>query len=239
MDYQKEKERLNKIGPNYFTEKAMTIDKKQTQMMISRALPHIKGPEVLELGYNDKGWTEALIAKGYNLTVIEGSKYNVEYGKKKYGKGLNIILTLFEEFEPKKEFDTIVMSCVLEHVLWAHLVLKRAKEWLKDEGVIILIVPNKLSLHRRVGYHMGLLSSLEELSKIDIEAGHRRLYTVATLKEEIEAVNLKLKDIQGIFLKPLSSAQIKDWPDDLLSAFDKMGNELLEYSAFLLALCTK
>lgn len=238
-DFKKEKERLNTIGPEYFTEKAMTIDKKQILMMVNRAIGYCRGPRVLEMSYNDRGWTDALLEKGFDLTVIEGSRYNVEYAKKKYNGRLNIIHTLFEEYKPRKRFDTIVMSCTIEHVLDPHLVLKTAASWLKDDGVIILIVPNMLSLHRRIGYHMGLLKSLDELSENDHEVGHRRLYTVKSLKEEIARASLVYGKIQGIFLKPLSSIQMIDWPDSILNAFDKIGNELVEYAGFLFADCHK
>lgn len=239
MDYKTEKERLNAMGPEYYTEKGMTIDRKQILMIVKRAIGHCKGPKVLEMSYNDRGWTDALLDKGFDLTVIEGSKYNVEYAQKKYKEKLKIIHTLFEEYEPDEEYDTIVMSCTLEHVLDPNFVLKKAAGWLKEDGVIILVVPNKLSLHRRIGYHMGMLKSLEELSEIDLSVGHRRLYTVDSLEEEIVSAGLSYKEIQGIFLKPLSSGQMMDWSDELLDAFDKMGNELVEYSGYLFADCYK
>ena len=86
---------------------------------------------------------------------------------------------------------------------------------------------------------MGMLKSLEELSEIDLSVGHRRLYTVDSLEEEIVSAGLSYKEIQGIFLKPLSSGQMMDWSDELLDAFDKMGNELVEYSSYLFADCYK
>jgi len=237
MDFKEEKERLNEMGPEYYTEKAMTIDKKQITMMINRAIGCCRGPKVLEMSYNDRGWTDTLINRGFELTVIEGSKYNVDYARNKYGDKLTIIHTLFEEYKPHEKYDTIVMSCILEHTLDPNIVLSRAAGWLKEDGVIILVVPNKLSLHRRIGFHLGLIKSMDELSENDLSVGHRRLYTVESLNEEIKRASLYYKQIQGIFLKPLSSIQMMDWPDDLLNAFDKMGNELVEYAGYLFADC--
>lgn len=239
IDYSKEKDRLNQMGPEYFNEKAMTIDKKQILMMVRRALPFCKGPKVLEMSYNDRGWTEALLNKGFDLTVIEGSKFNVEYAKKKYGSRLNIIHTLFEEYEPKEKYDTIVMSCILEHVADSVGVLRRAASWLKPDGVIIDIVPNQVSLHRRIGFHLGMLKSLEELSPNDHAVGHRRLYTVQSLEAEVRAAGLYPGKMQGVFLKPLSSDKMMDWSDELLDAYDKMGNELIDYAGFLFVPCYK
>jgi 2-polyprenyl-3-methyl-5-hydroxy-6-metoxy-1,4-benzoquinol methylase len=217
----------------------MTIDRKQIMMMVRRGLPHCRGPKVLEMSYNDRGWTDALLDKGFDLTVIEGARYNVEYARAKYGDRLRITEVLFEEFEPAERYDTIVMSCIIEHVIDPGLVLQRAASWLNDDGVIILVVPNRLSLHRRVGFRAGLLSSMEELSDQDLSVGHRRLYTVDGLVQEIADAGLKTPAIEGIFLKPLSSSQMMDWPDSLLNAYDGMSEELRDYSAYLFAPCVK
>jgi SAM-dependent methyltransferase len=239
IDLEAERAFVDRIGPEYFTQKAMTIDRKQILMMVKRGLPYCRGPKVLEMSYNDRGWTDALLERGFDLTVIEGARYNVDYARAKYGDRLNIIHTLFEEFETTERFDTIVMSCIIEHVLDPALVLRRAASWLADEGVIILVVPNKLSLHRRVGLRCGLLQSVEELSDQDRAVGHRRLYTVQTLADEIAQAGLVTRDIEGIFLKPLSSSQMMDWSDSLLNAFDEMALELRDYAAYLFAACTR
>jgi SAM-dependent methyltransferase len=239
VDLAAERERVNRIGPEYFSHKAMTIDRKQILMMVRRGLPHCRGPKVLEMSYNDRGWTDALLDRGFDLTVIEGARYNVEYARAKYGDRLRIEEVLFEEFETAERFDSIIMSCIIEHVIDPALVLKRAASWLTDDGVIILVVPNKLSLHRRVGLRCGLLESMEQLSEQDLSVGHRRLYTVDSLGAEIANAGLRTPQIEGIFLKPLSSGQMMDWPDTLLNAYDEMAHELPDYSAYLFAPCYK
>jgi SAM-dependent methyltransferase len=237
IDLEAERAFVNRIGPEYFTEKAMTIDRKQILMMVKRGLPYCRGPKVLEMSYNDRGWTDALLDRGFDLTVIEGAHYNVEYARAKYGSRLNIIEVLFEEFETAERFDSIIMSCIIEHVIDPGLVLRRAASWLAEDGVIVLVVPNKLSLHRRVGLRCGMLTSMEQLSEQDLSVGHRRLYTVESLTEEIANAGLWTPKIEGIFLKPLSSAQMMDWPDSLLNAYDEMALELRDYAAYLFAPC--
>jgi SAM-dependent methyltransferase len=239
IDLEAERARVNRIGPEYFSHKAMTIDRKQILMMVRRGLPHCRGPKVLEMSYNDRGWTDALIERGFDLTVVEGARYNVEYARAKYGDRLRITEMLFEEFEPTETYDSIIMSCIIEHVIDPALLLRRAASWLNGDGVIVLVVPNKLSLHRRVGLRCGLLESIEQLSEQDLAVGHRRLYTVDSLAGTIAGAGLRTPQIEGIFLKPLSSAQMIEWPDSLLNAFDQMADELREYAAYLFAPCYK
>ena len=130
MNLDDERERVNRIAPEYYTEKALTIDKKQILMMVRRGLPYCRGPKVLEMSYNDRGWTDALLDRGFDLRVIEGARYNVEYARAKYGDRLRIDEVLFEEFEPAERYDSIIMSCIIEHVIDPGLVLRRAASWL-------------------------------------------------------------------------------------------------------------
>lgn len=41
------------------------------------------------------------------------------------------------------------------------------KNWLKKDGEIIVIVPNKESIHRRLALNMGLIQKLDSLSERD------------------------------------------------------------------------
>jgi len=256
-----EKRRLNEIGKVFFSEKAMTIDREQMLMVVQESIDYVKGPNVLELGYTDRGWTDALINAGFNLTVIEGSKECVDYARRKYGKihnvmkkraafspctseiteefkpaRLKIIHSLFEEFKTKERFNSIIMSCVLEHVRDPVQILKKAKVWSIDNGKIIIIVPNKYSLHRRIGYYLNMIESFDELSRQDLEVGHRRLYSIDEMLKDIQLSGLNGRFEKGIFLKPLSSDKLKDWPKELLWAYNKLGTYLPEWCAYLLFL---
>ena len=57
------------------------------------------------------------------------------------------------------------MEHILEHVDNPIDIMIRAKEWLSDNGVMILGVPNALSIHRLVAVKMGLLKAPNELKR--------------------------------------------------------------------------
>ncbi|KWT85310.1 class I SAM-dependent methyltransferase [Candidatus Magnetominusculus xianensis] len=229
-----ERDRLDSMGKVFFTEKAMTIDREQMLMVVAESIGYVTGPDVVELGYTDRGWTDTLLERGFNVTTVEGSTENIEYAKKKYGSRLNIRHSLFEEFTSDKRYDSVVMSCVLEHVYDPVVVLKQYKGLLKQDGRIVIIVPNKMSLHRRVGYQLGMIKTYEELAPSDLEVGHRRHYFIDDMLDDIKRAGLTGSFEKGIFLKPLSSDRMKDWPKELLWAFNHMGRLLPEWSAFLL-----
>lgn len=230
----KEKNVLALKSKVFFNEKAMTIDKEQILMIVEESIDYVKGERVLEMGYTDRGWTDALLEKNFKVTTIEGSAASVKYAINKYGGSLDIRHLIFEEFDAVNEFDSVLMSCVLEHIKDPEKILKKAKKWIKKDGKIIIIVPNKMSLHRRVGYHMNMLKSMEELGKQDIEVGHRRHYDIDLMISHIEQAGLNGRFEKGIFLKPLSSDMMIGWPRELMWAFNKLGRQLPEWSAFLL-----
>ena len=118
---------------------------------------------------------------------------------------------LIEEVELDERFDMVAMLNVLEHVQDPVFVLQKAASLLKDDGVVVVHVPNALAVNRRISVLMGALESCEELSPFDIHvAGHRRSYTMETLIEDVEKSGLRVLRTGGIFYKMLSTPQM-DW----------------------------
>ena len=147
---------------------------------------------------------------------------------------------MFENYDPNEQFYTIIMAHILEHVKDPILILKKAKNWLRDDGVILIDVPNANSIHRQAGVKMGLLKSVDELNKLDKKLGHRRVYTWETLKRDIESAGLKIKKMGGVFLNPLTNAQIEKWfTEEMMDAFYELGKEYPEIAAEIYAVCEK
>jgi hypothetical protein len=71
----------------------------------------------------------------------------------------------------------------------------------------------------------------------DQEVGNLRSYDRYQLRQELQRAALKLIELRGCFLKPLSSVQMADWNNTLLDAFLEIGDELEDYAWFLYAVC--
>ncbi len=230
---------LDSMAEEYFTQKALGPDSKQKEFIIKAVMPHCSGPKVLELGYGNGHWTRKLVDMGFEVTVVEGSSSLVKHCRNTFGKSVKIVQSLFEEFEPTESYQTIIASCVLEHVEDPKKFLSLLRSWLDNRGKLNIIVPNALSLHRRVGLKMGMLSNPLQLSPQELEVGHRHAYTTEIFKAQLEESHLQINFIKGVFLKPLSSGQMMDWADDLLEGYNELSEELSEYTAFLYANCFK
>lgn len=63
--------------------------------------------------------------------------------------GVKVFVQQFEQFNYPRKFSLIHMSHVIEHVPDPNLWLRRAKEMLAEDGILVINVPNKYSLSFR------------------------------------------------------------------------------------------
>jgi SAM-dependent methyltransferase len=131
----------------------------------------------------------------------------------------------FEDYEPDEAVDAVEMGFVLEHVEDPSVVVERYARFLKPGGRAYIAVPNATSLHRVIGHEVGLLDSVYRLSAEDHALGHRRYYDVATLLEQIAAAGLVAERVEGIYLKPLTTSQMRSLglSADVMRAFMRAG----------------
>ncbi len=165
---------------------------------------------ILELGVGH-GHTSLLFNKEFKEhTIIEGSKEIIDnFTKNNSLIKATLVHEWFERFETEKKFDVIVMGFVLEHVDNPKIILEKYKKFLKPNGQLFIAVPNAKSLNRRYGLELGLISNIYDLNENDIALGHKRQYCLDTLTKEVEEVGGNVKNIEGIYLKPLPLDHLK------------------------------
>jgi 2-polyprenyl-3-methyl-5-hydroxy-6-metoxy-1,4-benzoquinol methylase len=230
-----ERERLERAAAWYDSRRGLNYDlvRSAAEMICERAT----GPRLLELGCAQGVMTRALAARFPEVVVVEGAHAHAETARAILGDPARVHHCLFEEFEPDRWFDDIVMAGVLEHVADPVGLLCRAARWLEAGGSLHIVVPNAESLHRRIGVALGMLRRLDELNEGDRAMGHRRVYTWDLLKAHIEEGGLQIVAREGNFLKPLSNAQMERWPQALREAFRAVGRDLPQLCAEIYTQC--
>lgn len=203
----------------------------------NRIIENSKEGSLLELGLGH-GYTSINFSKKFEKhTVIEGSKGIIEqfHGKFKNHK-INIINEYFEKYESIEKFDVIVMGFIIEHVDEPNLILKKYKQYLNKNGSIFITVPNAEALNKRFGYEAGIIDDIFKLSEGDKALGHKRLFTVDSLRKLVEDEGYLVKNIEGIFLKPITTKQIIDLklPEKTLNAMLKVGVNYPELCAAIM-----
>lgn len=222
-------EQLEKIAIDYHTNDAIPdihIENLCQEYFVAWLLKRIQnGARVLELGYGDGLVTAALAKSACDLTLLEGAKTLADRAKENH-PNVKCIYTLFEEFNPISRYDVILASHVLEHVDDPKSILQRMSSWLNDSGKIIVAVPNKNSLHRQLAVMMGLQPELDTLSQRDLLVGHKRVYSLQSLEDDIRQAGLQVIDSAGFFLKVLPNSMMLEYSRDLLWGLNAISSAL-------------
>lgn len=230
-----EKQRVENVSDWYLKEQ-LDFDKRLISLRYRTLKPLLQGPEGLELGSAEGEMTRLLISDFTRLTAVDGSAKLLAC----IGPAPNLVKvhSLFEDYSPKQQFNTIIMEHVLEHVDEPISLLERVKHWLAPDGILLLGVPNSQSIHRLVATKMGLLKRPDELNPRDHALGHRRVYSPETFRADIEEAGIKVRNIGGVFFKPVSNQQIQDhWNDAMIEGFYQLGKDFPKLAAELYAVC--
>lgn len=181
-----------------------------------------KDHSVLELGPAEGIMTKRFTSYFKSVDVLEGSKVFCEKLRNEFND-INVYNSYFENFDTEKKYSLIILGHVLEHVDDPVLILNKIKKFLTEDGKIFVAVPNANSLHRQAAVIMKLLDTETSMSPKDYHHGHKRVFTPMTFKECFNSASLNIEHFGGYWIKPLSDAQLEDWPEETINAFMKLG----------------
>ncbi|HEY9565210.1 MAG TPA: class I SAM-dependent methyltransferase, partial [Nocardioides sp.] len=178
---------------------------------------------VLEMGFGTGLITRELIAAGVSVEVLEGSPRLAAHARSAH-PGLIVHVGMFETFQPADPFDAVLALHVLEHVDDPVALLVHLRSWLRSGGMLTVVTPNAESLHRQLAVRMGLHENLDDLSPRDHVVGHQRVYNLQSLHADLTAGGFTPEEDFGYFVKPLSNAQMLDWPMDVLRGLNQLSD---------------
>lgn len=205
-----EREFISKVGRTYA--RGSTQDKVIRELIVRTFKPYLNDNMVgLQLGYGEGIDTAGLAKLLRHIDVVECNKQFIRSGRQRRFSNVSFIYSLFEELDrsvTRKTYDVIFAIYVLEHVRDVQQVLSRLHPLLKPQGLLFVVVPNANALSRQLARAMGLLTNLKDLTKYDIQHGHRRVYDMQELVKELEQGGFELVHQGGIFLKILADFQL-------------------------------
>lgn len=221
--------KLDDIAKKYHLNKLVNdkyFDDKFHNLFANWLLKNVKFKSVLEMGVGESNITKVLIGKKKSIDIVEGSLKLIEEKKIKYKNRVNFHHSLFENFIPKKKYDLILATNILEHVTNPNLILKLLYKWSNKNTFIAITVPNCESIHRRLAVYMGLQTKKESLSPRDLLVGHQRVYSSKKIISQIQKHNFKILKKSGFLLKILSNKQLLNLDKNLINALYKISNDL-------------
>lgn len=164
---------------------------------------------LLELGLGHGITADTFEGHFQRHVVIDASPAVIENFQQRFPDSkAEIIEAYFESFETDERFDVIVFGYILEHVDDPVLILKHFRKFLTPGGRMFVTVPNAEVLNRRLGCLAGMLPNMQLLSEHDLLLGHKRYYTVDSLRKDVEESGYEIKRLEGIYLKPLTTSQM-------------------------------
>jgi len=169
---------------------------------------------ILELGSFKGDFTKHILndkCSSY-LTCIEASKKAIEEAKKninlKGNPNINFVNSTFEYATLSCKYETVIMTHVLEHLDSPIEILRKInKKWLSENGRLFIAVPNANAPSRQIAVEMGLIDHNTAVTKDEKKHGHKRTYTLDTLKNDVRKAGLKIEASGGIFFKGLANFQ--------------------------------
>ncbi len=193
-------------------------------LMVRSFSPFFRGQKLLELGCHYGNFTSLLLNQFDDITCVEASGEAIEKARSLLGDSVEIVHSTFEDVNLPNRYDNIVLTHVLEHLDDPVKVLSRVnKEWLTDDGVLLLVCPNANAPSRQIAVKMGLISHNSAVTPAEEEHGHLITYTLDTLERDAVAAGLEVVHRSGIFFKALANFQ---W--DRLLQTDIISKEYLD-----------
>ncbi len=164
---------------------------------------------LLELGLGH-GITAGVFEQHFKRhVVIDASPAVIKNFRERFPDSkIEIAESYFETFDTPERFDVIVFGYILEHVDDPVRILKHFRTYLAPGGRMFVTVPNAEVLNRKLGHLAGLLPDMQQLSEHDLLLGHKRYYTVESLRKDIREAGYTIKRLEGIYLKPLTTSQM-------------------------------
>jgi 2-polyprenyl-3-methyl-5-hydroxy-6-metoxy-1,4-benzoquinol methylase len=170
---------------------------------------NLKKSNVLEFGSATGQMTQILSQRTKKVVAVDGSSEFIKIAKKRVNNAGNVqfIETYFENFATNEKFDCLIFHHILEHIKDPVSLLSNVLRVINKNGIIAVSVPNSHALSRQLAVKMGLLNSIYDLTKNDINHGHFRVYDWKILEEQITESGYSILGRHGLSFKLFSDKQ--------------------------------
>lgn len=229
--------KLNNIGSIYRSEELGGVNEKYHMYLRDTVIPADGGVSALEVGCGKGLWTSKLSEVYDRLDVLDASPDLLShvYNKNRYKTDISVHSGLVEDFlkSTKRLWQHIYMTFFLEHVEDPVSVVRLAYDHLEYGGILFVAVSNANSVHRVLALRAKLIKSTNELSSYDKLVGHRRVYSIELLQDQLFQGGFRKIQKKLVGFKPLTLGQLTDLPSAVIDVLCASGDLVPENSAYI------
>lgn len=188
------------IDPKQFYDKSW----QQTEERFEKRYPIIlemvgTNKKVLDIGCG-KGLLSSLIQKQNNNVI--GIDISDKALKETERKGIKVKKVNLEDGLPFSNdgFDCVVCSEVIEHLFDPLKLLKEIRRVLKNDGLVIITIPNIAHLIRRLIFLFGVFPEDHQKYRTSGTSKweHIRFYTLKSVKQLVDEAGFNVVEIKGV-----------------------------------------
>jgi 2-polyprenyl-3-methyl-5-hydroxy-6-metoxy-1,4-benzoquinol methylase len=148
----------------------------------TKTLTNGKKVSVLDIGSSYGLFLKKVIEQGWDGFGVEPSRTEANFAREKFG--VDVAETTIEDFVPLRKWDVITLWDVFEHLPNPTDALKKLKSLLRDDGILIIRVPNAKGLFHRLSFITYVASlGFVNFPLIKLFENHQYIYTEYALNQ--------------------------------------------------------
>jgi 2-polyprenyl-3-methyl-5-hydroxy-6-metoxy-1,4-benzoquinol methylase len=199
LPYKNSSEHLSPLEKWWLMKFTLDFEKNRLSV-IKHLVPNARGPlRALDIGCAIGVFTNLLYQKGYRALGIDTNKELLTFAKNRYTHcTFKLMNALHLDLAPST-FDLVLALEFIEHLSNPYKFLKNIHQVLKEEGVILLSTPNRLSLEGARGVVMKRAASIN-WNAWDPE--HKHVYTSIEITQLLRKF-FKIQNVVGYYCIPM------------------------------------
>jgi len=189
------------------------------------------GDTVLEFGCATGAMTAQFVSAGTSVTAVDRSAAYLERAVARGLTNATFVQGDISRIEIGDQFRHVVAANVAHEVPDLDALLANCRRHLAPGGYVHLSLQNPQSLHRLVGFAMGMIADLREISPRGEAFETLRLLDAGELADAGARAGLRCIHREGVMVKPLANAMMADLADEILDGFVAISHALPDHCA--------
>lgn len=206
--------------------------------------------DVLDVGIGLEPVSRHLAGRPKSLTLVEPIAALLENDRNRHiGDESAHFAGTIENFPrtmvPESGFGLVLLSSVLHEAPSPSKMLESVRSVMKTNGFLVVVVPNRYSIHRILGVQLGVLESLDAPTTTEILMEQNAAYSRETLSSLLRSSGFREMKSFTHFLKPFTHSQLQSaLENQLISSIDlescaRLGTLMEDFGSEIISISSK